>query len=353
LEVRAIRSQIQEAEGGLREAMLYEPGRKGRLVCNLCAHRCKVSEGRAGICGVRENRGGKLYTLVYGHVIAGHVDPIEKKPLFHFAPGSLSMSIATLGCNFHCVFCQNWSISHGAKDRDLRSSGEVISPVELVALSKRGKCRTISYTYTEPTIFFEYALETAKLASQEDIKNVFVTNGYMTGEALDAMHPHLHAANVDLKAFKDRTYRRLIGAKLQPVLDSIAKMKSLGIWIEVTTLVIPTVNDSDGELRDIADFVKSIGAEIPWHISRFHPDHHLRDLPPTPVETLVRAMEIGRETGLRYVYTGNVPGHAGEHTVCYSCGATLIERFGFEVIENRVENGGCPKCKSPIDGVSM
>ena len=261
------------------------------------------------------------------------------------------MSIATEGCNFRCVFCQNWSISQSTKDRARRPSGETISPEEVVALSKSRGCRTISYTYTEPTIFFEYALETASLASAQGIKNVFVTNGYMTPEALDVVYPHLHAANVDLKAFNDRTYRRLMGATLKPVLDSIRKMKSQGVWLEVTTLVIPTVNDSDGELRDIAEFIRSVGSEVPWHISRFHPDHHLRDLPATPVKTLARAAEIGRETGLRYVYTGNVPGDAGEHTLCYFCGVHLIRRFGFQVLENVLVNGCCPRCKSPIDGV--
>lgn len=345
--------RMPDMEPGLREAMLYEPGPKGRLVCNLCAHRCRIGDGKAGICGVRENRGGKLYTLVYGLVVAGHQDPIEKKPLFHFAPGSTSMSIATPGCNFHCYFCQNWSISQATKGagKILRSSSEAISPADLVALSVRHKCLSISYTYTEPTIFFEYALETAKLATAEGLKNVFVTNGYMTPEALDAIHPHLHAANVDLKAFSDRTYRRMIGGTLAPVLESIAKMKAQGVWIEVTTLVIPTVNDSDGELRDIARFIASVGPEIPWHISAFHPDHKLRDLPPTPVKTLVRAMEIGRECGLRYVYAGNVPGHGGEHTLCHSCGATLIARFGFQVLENRLRDGRCPKCGARIDGV--
>ena len=341
-----------DMEPGIREAMLYKPGPKGRLVCFLCAHRCKVGDGKAGICGVRENRGGKLYTLVYGLVIAGHMDPIEKKPLFHFGPGSTSMSIATPGCNFHCSFCQNWSISQATKGkgRNLRASSEAISPGELVALSKRQGCLSISYTYTEPTIFFEYAYETAVMASAEGLKNVFVTNGYMTPEALDAIHPHLHAANVDLKAFNDRTYRRTIGGTLKPVLESIKTMKAQGVWLEVTTLVVPTVNDSEGELRDIAQFIESVGPEIPWHISAFHPDHNLRDLPPTPVRTLVRAMEIGKECGLRYVYTGNVPGHEGEHTLCYSCGASLIKRFGFQVLENRMKGGGCPKCGVQVDG---
>jgi pyruvate formate lyase activating enzyme len=349
--VRYAMHESSSGESNVREAMLYEPAPKGRVLCNLCAHRCKVSDGKAGICGVRENRGGKLYTLVYGHVVAGHVDPIEKKPLFHFMPGSASMSIAAPGCNFHCSFCQNWSISQVAKGRGLRDAGGAVSPEEVVALARRHGCKTISYTYTEPTIFFEYALETAEIASSDGIRNIFVTNGYMTPEALDAIHPLLHAANVDLKAFKDKTYRRLIGATLQPVLDSIVKMKSQGVWIEVTTLVIPTVNDSEGELRDIAEFVRSVGPEVPWHISRFHPDHKLTDLAATPTDSLVRAMEIGRECGLRYVYMGNVPGHTGESTFCYSCGATLIKRIGFQVTDFLLQDGRCPRCGSAIDGV--
>jgi pyruvate formate lyase activating enzyme len=337
----------------IREAMLYEAGEKDRLVCNLCEHRCKLRDGKAGICGVRENRGGKLYTFVYGLVVAGHVDPIEKKPLFHFAPGSLSMSIGTPGCNFRCVHCQNWSISQSTKKRRPATSDDVISPEQLVAMAKRQNCRTIAYTYTEPTIFFEYAYDTAKLAVSQGIRNVFVTNGYMTPEALDAIYPDLHAANVDLKAFDDKTYRRKMGARLQPVLDSIRKMKEQGIWLEVTTLVIPTINDSDEELKDIADFINSVGPEIPWHISRFHPDHTLLDLLPTPVPTLSRAREIGLEAGLRYVYTGNIPGDSGEHTLCYSCGAMLIKRFGFQVLENKIENGACPDCGAAIDGFEL
>jgi pyruvate formate lyase activating enzyme len=345
--------QDSSKEMHTKEAMLYEQGPKGRLVCNLCAHRCKLGEGKLGICGVRENRDGVLYTLVYGLVIAGHVDPIEKKPLFQFAPGSLSMSIATPGCNFRCVHCQNWSISQATKKSRPMANGDAISPEQLVALAKHHNCKTIAYTYTEPTIFFDYAFETAQLASAEGISNVFVTNGYMTPEALDAIHPHLHAANVDLKAFRDKTYRRKMGGTLQPVLDSIRKMKQQGVWLEVTTLVIPTLNDSDEELRDIADFIKSVGSEIPWHISRFHPDHNLMDLPPTPVSTLSRAREIGLEAGLRYVYTGNIPGDVGEHTFCYSCGALLIKRFGFQVLENRIEGSRCPDCGASIDGVLL
>jgi pyruvate formate lyase activating enzyme len=334
--------------------MLYGPGVRGRLVCNLCAHRCKIGDGRTGICGVRENIDGVLYTRVFGLVISGQADPIEKKPLFHFAPGSTSMSIATPGCNFHCAFCQNWHISQATKVKGepLRARG-VITPVELVDLTKREGCHSISYTYTEPTIFFEYALETAKLASAGGLKNVFVTNGYMTPEALDAIYPHLHAANVDLKAFKDKTYRRLIGGTLAPVLRSIRKMKDQGVWLEITTLVIPGVNDSDAELRDIADFIVSVGPETPWHVSAFHPAYNFKKAPATPVRTLARAMEIGTDRGLRYVYTGNVPGHSGEHTVCHSCGATLIKRLGFQVFENRVAGGACPECGARIDGVEI
>jgi pyruvate formate lyase activating enzyme len=343
----------RQGDAHVREAMLYGPGTKGRLVCNLCEHRCKLGDGKIGICGVRENRGGVLYTLVYGLIIAGHVDPIEKKPLFHFAPGSLSMSIATPGCNFRCAFCQNWSISQVTKKNRPTATGDLIPPEDLVDLAKQHKCRSISYTYTEPTIFFEYVFETARLATPEGISNVFVTNGYMTPEALEAIHPHLHAANVDLKAFNDQTYRRKMGARLQPVLDSIKKMKAQGVWLEITTLVVPGMNDSDEELKDIAEFIKSVGPEIPWHISRFHPDHNMRDVQSTPIATLTRARDIGLETGLRYVYTGNIPGDAGEHTHCYSCGAMLVKRFGFQLLENRIREGKCPDCKAAIDGVML
>ena len=334
-----------------KEALLYEK-LNGDVKCNLCAHRCRIKDGKRGICGVREHRGGKLYSLVYSKAIASHVDPIEKKPFFHFHPGSESFSIATAGCNFKCKHCQNADISQITKHNE-RISGEFLPPKKVVELAKKDGTQGISYTYTEPTIFFEYAYDTAILAKKENLYNNFVTNGYMTAEALNMISPYLDAANVDVKAFTEKFYSEVCGAKLEPVLESIKLMKKLGIWVEITTLIIPTLNDSEDELRQLAEFIKNLDAGIPWHVSRFHPYYKMNDLPPTPVETLVRAREIGLEAGLRYVYTGNIPGDKGENTYCYNCGKLLIKRFGFSVLENKIENSRCYNCGVKIDGVGL
>ncbi|HUT15769.1 MAG TPA: AmmeMemoRadiSam system radical SAM enzyme, partial [Anaerolineae bacterium] len=296
-----------------REAMLYER-LDGTLVrCALCAHRCTVKADRKGICGVRENVDGVMYTTVYGEVVAAHVDPIEKKPLYNFLPGTRSFSIATVGCNFHCRFCQNADISQAPRE-GLRLAEEKLSPAQVVAAAKTYGCDSIAYTYTEPTIFFEYAYDTSKLAQEEGIKNIFVTNGYMTLEALDEIDPYLDAANVDLKSFDDGFYRRVCGARLQPVLDTIQAMRERGVWVEVTTLLIPGLNDSEAELRQIAGFIAELDRDMPWHVSRFTPRHRLLDVPGTPLDSMRMAAEIGRETGLRYVYVGNVPGDMYENT---------------------------------------
>ena len=331
--------------------MLYEKLADGRVRCNLCAHRCVIAEGRKGICQVRENQGGTLYTLVYGRTIAQHVDPVEKKPLFHFYPGSTAYSIATPGCNFRCRWCQNWEISQMPRERHL-ISGQEASPEQIVAMAKRAGCRSIAYTYTEPTVFFEYSYDTARLAHDAGLANIYVTNGYMTEETLEMLHPYLDAANVDLKAFRDETYRKYVGARLQPVLDAMKVMKRLGIWLEVTTLVVPGINDDEGELRDAADFVANeLGVETPWHISRFFPAYKMTDVPPTPLETLRRAQKIGLDVGLRYIYVGNVPGE--ESTTCHNCGRLLIRRVGFYVVENHIRDGRCPYCGTPVAGVGM
>jgi len=293
-----------------------------------------------------------LLTRVYGRVTSHHVDPIEKKPLFHFYPGSKAFSIATPGCNFRCRFCQNWEISQMVREYHL-IMGEQATPDELVAIAQRTDSRTIAYTYTEPTIFFEYAYDTARKATEASIANAFVTNGYETAEAIDAIAPYLDAANVDLKSFNDRFYRRLCGATLQPVLDTLKRMKQSGIWLEVTTLVIPTYNDSGAELRDMAHFIATeLGHETPWHVSAFYPTYHLTDAPPTPVHTLMQARDIGREEGLHYVYAGNMPGK-GEDTLCPQCGKAVIRRYGYTILENRVQEGQCPDCLSPIAGVGL
>jgi len=336
----------------MKEAMFYEKLGDEVVKCNLCSHRCRITDSKRGICGVRENRNGTLYSLVYGKVVARAVDPIEKKPFFHFLPGSRAYSIATVGCNFRCGNCQNFEISQMPKDRNL-ILGQDVSPEEIVAAAKRNNCESIAYTYTEPTIFFEYAYDIAKLARKEGIKNVFVTNGYITEEALVEIKPYLDAANIDLKGFSEDFYHKNCGARLNPVLDSIRLHKSLGIWIEITTLIIPTLNDSEEELRKIAGFIKEVGEEIPWHISQFYPMYKLLDLPPIPIATLRRAREIGLEVGLRYVYEGNVPGEAGENTYCYKCGKMLIRRYGYQILENKIKNSACSYCGTKIDGVNV
>ena len=333
----------------MKEAMFYEPLEDLRIRCNLCRHQCLIIEGKRGICGVRENNKGILYSLVYGKSISHGVDPIEKKPLYHLYPGSFSLSLATVGCNFRCLHCQNYQISQEFQGNIL---GNDFPPEKVVALAKEYRCKSISYTYTEPTIFFEYAFDTAKLAHEKGIKNVFVTNGYIASEAIEKISPFLDAANIDLKSFRKEFYRKICGADLAEVLDSIEIFKKLEIWIEITTLVIPNQNDSDEELREIAEFIKNLGPEVPWHISAFYPTYKLIDQPRTPVTTLRRARDIGIEAGLKYVYEGNVSSEA-ENTYCHKCGRLIIERRGFHVRKNNIINSRCPYCQSLIDGVGM
>jgi pyruvate formate lyase activating enzyme len=335
------------------EARFYEKKKDQQVHCLLCNHHCLIKAGKRGICGVRENQAGRLYSLVYGRPIATHVDPIEKKPLFHFLPGSRSFSLATAGCNFRCLFCQNADISQLPQDQG-EIPGQEVAPEEIVAAARQAGCQSIAYTYTEPTIFFEYAQDIALLAEAQGLKNVFVTNGYMSSEALQAIHPRLHGANVDLKAFREAFYQKQCGARLAPVLETLKTMKELGVWLEITTLIIPTLNDSKEELRELAAFIRrELGPETPWHISRFHPTFRLTDLPVTPVRTLQQAWEIGREEGLRYVYTGNVPGDQGEKTICSRCGHLLLDRYGFSILKNHLVEGSCPQCRTPLDGVGL
>lgn len=336
----------------MKEARFYE-NLDGKVRCRLCNHYCIIKDGKRGICGVRENRDGRLFSLVYGRSIATGVEPIEKKPFFHFYPGTTAYSIATVGCNFHCLNCQNWEISQMPKTGEGGIIGKKLLPEEIVANAKRLGCKSIAYTYTEPTIFFEYAYDTARLAHKEGIKNVFVTNGYTSGEAVKEIAPFLDAANVDLKSFDEDFYRKICGAKLQPVLDNIRLYRELAIWVEVTTLIIPGYSDDEKQLRAIAEFIKGIGEDIPWHITAFYPAYKLPDVPPTTIESLRRAREIGIKAGLKYVYEGNVPGEGGENTYCYHCGEAVITRFRFEIRENKLTEGKCPKCKNQIDGVGF
>ena len=334
----------------IREAMLYDKLADEIVHCNLCAHRCTINPDRRGICGVRENKGGVLYSLVYGTLIAEHIDPIEKKPFFHVYPASRSYSIAAVGCNFSCEFCQNHEISQMPRST-LMIMGEDTACAEIVVRAKNSGSKTISYTYTEPTVYFELAYETAILASKEGLKNVFVTNGFMTREAIETIAPYLAAANVDLKSIRDDFYQKQCGARLGPVLESLAKMKQMGIWLEITTLLIPGLNDSDQELRDIAKFIARLGVETPWHISRFHPQFKMRGVPVTPLTSLHRAVEIGKKQGLKYVYSGNVPGDEGENTYCSNCRNRLIERHGFNVISTNLNGNKCLKCGTELEGI--
>ena len=344
----------------MKEALLYEKLEGERVRCALCSHRCVIAPGQKGVCLVRENRGGILSTLVYGLPLSQAVDPIEKKPLFHFYPGSAAFSIATAGCNFRCTFCQNWSISQMPRERG-EIVGQQASPEAVVAAAHRLGSRSIAYTYTEPTIFFEYSYDIARLAHAAGIASVYVTNGYMTAEMLELFQgvggehePWLDAANVDLKAFRDETYRKVCGAHLQPVLDSLVKMVELGVWLEVTTLVVPGLNDSEGELRDMAGFIAGhLGPHVPWHVSRFHPDYRMQDGMPTPAATLQRAYELGREAGLHYVYVGNLPGAGLEDTHCPGCGQAVVERRGFRVTRGRTTDGRCSRCGTLIHGVGI
>lgn len=329
--------------------MFYEKLEKPKVRCFLCAHHCVISEGKRGRCGARENREGTLYSLVYGKLISMNIDPIEKKPLFHFYPGSASMSIATAGCNFKCKHCQNYEISQYTKTRtDI--PGEHITPLQVVDAAERAGCKSISYTYTEPTIFFEFAYDCARLAHKRGIKNVFVSNGYTSPEAVKAIAPYLDGNDIDLKG-DDEFYKTVCGARLQPVLDTIKLMKESGVWVEVTTLIIPSYNDSDEVLSGIIEFIKSVDASIPWHVSQFYPTFKLLDQPRTPLETLRRAREMGLKRGLKYVYEGNVPGEGGENTYCPHCGELLIERFGYQILQNRISDGKCFQCSAIIDGV--
>lgn len=335
------------------EAMLYECLEHNVLRCNLCNHRCKIQEGKLGICGVRQNRGGSLYSLVYGKIIAEHVDPIEKKPLFNFFPGTTAYSLGTMGCNFRCKHCQNFDISQYPRKNRGEVRGEHRTPEQIVAAAKTAGCQTIAYTYTEPTVFFEFAYDTAVLAQREGLKNIFVSNGYMSADAIAKIAPYLDAVNIDIKAFADNFYKEICSARLKPVLESVRLMKALGVWVEVATLIIPGLNDQPQELRDIAQFINDVGAEIPWHVTQFYPTYRMMDKSRTPLETLRMAREIGIEQGLRYVYAGNVPGEDGENTYCHACGALLIERYGFSLLQNRSENGNCPLCGARIDGIGL
>jgi len=331
----------------LKEAMLYGQLEKNDVKCNLCARRCTIRDGSIGFCLVRKNEGGKLYSLVYAKACSACVDPINKKPLSHFHPGALVMSIATVGCNFRCRFCDNWVIS-----QEKEISGYDFPPEQVLKATKENGCQGISYTYTEPTIFFEYAYDTAMLAHKEGIFNTFVTNGYMTTEAVRTVAPVLDAATVDFKGAGDPEFYKEFSSvpSVEPIYDSLKEMKEHGIHVEITNLVVPKIGDDLETIQELATWVKdNLGKDTPFHLLRFHPDYKLTEIPSTQLQTLEKACELSKETGLNYVYIGNVPGHRFENTYCPNCKELLIKRFSFEIVKwNLTEDMRCPKCGENI-----
>lgn len=341
-------------KSNLKQAVLWEKDSNNKIRCKLCNHRCVIDDGKLGVCSVRKNIDGVLYSLNYDKVCAANVDPIEKKPLFHFQPGSGSFSIACVGCNFRCSFCQNWQISQTSFESG-EVDGQPFSPQQIVTGALRSDCRSIAYTYTEPTIFMELCAETGAFAKEKGLDNVFVSNGFMTEEALDFAAEWLDGINIDLKSFSDDYYRKLCKARLGPVLNNIEYIaKETNIWLEVTTLLIPDENDSDEEIKQIAGFIaEHAGPDVPWHISRFVPQYKYLDSHPTPIERIERAEEIAKEVGLHYIYPGNIPGSKSESTFCHNCGKLLIERRGYRIGANIIDNSRCPACDTKIPGFEM
>ena len=334
----------------MKESYLCKKFKDKKVQCRTCAHFCLLTPGQRGKCGVRENINGKLYALNYAKAIAINIDPIEKKPFFHFLPGSYSLSIATVGCNFSCLNCQNFDISQSFKESK-EIPGENIAPEKIVEIAKENNLPSISYTYTEPTIFLEYALDTMKLAKKSGLKNNFVSNGFMSEESAKLVIPYLDAINIDIKSFSEDFYQKICGARLKPVLDTAKIMKKSGVWVEITTLVIPTLSDSKEMFEKIAYFIKTeLGPETPWHITQFSGtiSWKLQHLPETPLKTLKMAWQIGKKSGLKYVYTGNVPGINSEDTFCPKCNTLCINRFGYS-IERYDKNGKCPNCNELLD----
>jgi len=339
----------------MTKATLYEKLRNKEVKCLACNHSCLIPEGKTGICGVRKNLRGELDLMVYNKPIAVNIDPIEKKPLFHFYPGQGAFSLGTIGCNFGCEFCQNWDISQLSKTPEADISKILEETQEWPAKKIIDYClsnnlKIIAYTYNEPTIWAEYALETMKLAKKNGIKNVWVSNGFFTDKTLKEISPYLDAVNIDLKSFSEKFYNKICKAKLEPVKNNIKQIYDFGIWEEITTLIIPTLNDSEKELSQIAKFLFSISKDLVWHISAFYPAYKMINLQPTPQETLIKAYQIGKKAGLNYVYTGNIPDENYESTYCPKCGEKLIERWGIEMIQNKLKDGKCFKCGVKIPG---
>lgn len=324
----------------------FKEAKNGKLTCLLCSYYCDIKEGKVGICGVNKNVGDKIECLVYGHIAAFNIDPIEKKPLYHFLPTSKSLSLGTVGCNFHCNFCQN----HGISQEKNIDKSNYITPQQIVQIALERECASISYTYNEPTIFYPFAKDIALEAKKKGIKSVFVSNGFESKEVIDDMKGIIDAINVDLKSFNENYYKKKLGGNLNQVLENLIHLKKNGIWLEITTLLVPTKNDSKEEITSIVKWIKeNLGVNTPWHISAFHPDYKELELPRTSVDTLLMAQTIAKEEGLKYVYVGN----AGleNHTCCPNCNERLISRKYFNVLSYELKKGSCPKCGTKLDGI--
>ena len=334
----------------MHEAKFYKKLDNNNVQCQLCSHFCVIQDNNIGICRTRKNTGGKLYTLVYGYPIALNVDPIEKKPLFHFMPGSFTYSLGTLGCNFRCANCQNWDISQAASIENKTQSMDFIEPKKIIEEAINNRCKSISYTYTEPTIFTEYALDIMKLARKHNLKNIWISNGFMSEECLDAILPYLDAINIDLKSMDDDFYRDNCGARIQPVLDNIKAIKKSGAHLEITTLIIPTLSDSPEMLKRAAEFIAlELDSNVPWHVSKFSANisWKLKNLPDTSKNLIYQGYEIGKNASLKYVYAGNIPGNKKENTYCPKCGELAISRFGYNI--ERLDNKGkCANCGNDL-----
>ncbi|NCO35023.1 MAG: AmmeMemoRadiSam system radical SAM enzyme [Armatimonadetes bacterium] len=345
---------LQDAAPGLHAAAHWQSLGDGRAVCLLCAHGCELDEGEVGICGVRVNADGRLLTHAYGHVIACQPSAVEKLRIYHYRPGSTLLCVATPGCNFHCAYCTNHDMAFVSRDRgESIDWGKSLSPEEVVTVAQVGGWRTIAFAYTEPTVFYEYALNIARTAQQAGIDCVMNTNGYIRETPLLELLPHIAAASVDLKSFRDVTYRRNSNAKLQPVIDTLRSIKAAGIWLEVTTTVIPSLNDSEQELRDLTRFLVELDDGIPWHINRFYPSFEMENIPVTPNRTLVRAWEIGLEEGLHHVYTDALLGRGGEQTLCRECRHVLVDRSANRALSLNLNDGRCPGCDTPVDYIKV
>jgi pyruvate formate lyase activating enzyme len=344
-------SGVMAARPGLQgiEARHYRKLPGGKIQCELCPWACTVDSGDRGKCEVRENRKGVYRSLVYGQVAARHVDPIEKKPFFHFLPGSAAYSIATVGCNFNCKFCQNWDLS---QRRPEAVDAALVTADTVTDEARRAGCTVLSYTYSEPTVFNEFVFDVASAGRRAGLRSTVVSNGYIQKQPLLELTRVIDAYKVDLKSFDDGYYRKVCDGRLRPVLDTLVTLKANRVWCEIVVLLVPTLNDSEGELRGLSRWVvRELGPDVPVHFSRFYPQYKLRNLPPTPLETLERAWTVAREAGLRFVYLGNIPGHVAENTACPSCGEILIERAGFQVSRNRLRNGRCFRCNGVVAGV--